>query len=52
MTLLTERYADKIRGVLSFLDRTCLGQKVVTTALKLKTLFVIPPLAEPLTMTT
>jgi hypothetical protein len=47
MTPLTERHADKTRGALS-----CLAQKMVTTALKLKTLFFIPPLAEPLTMTT
>jgi hypothetical protein len=52
MTVLTERCADKIRGVLSFLDRTCPGQKVVMTDLKLETLFVIIPIAEPLTMTT
>jgi hypothetical protein len=31
---------------------TRLGQKVVTTALKLETLFVIPSLAEPVTMAT
>jgi len=52
MTFLTEQYADKTRGVLSCLDFTHRGQKVVTTAFKLKTLFVFPPLAEPLTITT
>lgn len=38
----------KVRGTYRYY-LTCLGQKVVTTALKLKTMVIIPSLAEPAT---